>query len=45
MEWLVATYEFAAVVVMLMLGAGLLAYRVVHGIGVYYGFRGTRQVI
>jgi hypothetical protein len=45
MEWLVATYEFAAVVVILMLGVGLLAYRVIHGIGVYYGFRGTRVVI
>jgi hypothetical protein len=45
MEWLIATYELAAMVAILMLGVVLLAYRVIHGIGVYFRLRGTRLVI
>jgi hypothetical protein len=42
MEWLVAACELAAVVAVVLLGAMLLAYRVVHGLRNYFRFRGTR---
>ena len=44
MEWVIATYELAAVVAIVLLGMVLLAYRVIHGIRVYFRFRGTRLV-
>ena len=44
MEWLVATYELAAMVAILMLGAVLLVYRLAHGVRIYFKFRGTRMV-
>lgn len=44
MEWLVAPYVLAAMVSVLGLGVALLAYRVVHGIRVYFGLRGVRIV-
>jgi hypothetical protein len=45
MEWLIATYELAAAVAVVVLGVLLLGDRVIHGIRVYFKFRGTRLVI
>jgi hypothetical protein len=44
MEWLIATYELAALAAIVVLGLALLAYRVIHGIFVYFRFQGTRLV-
>jgi hypothetical protein len=42
MEWLIAMYDLAAMVAIFMLGVVLLGYRMIHGIGIYFRFRGTR---
>jgi hypothetical protein len=44
MEWLIATYEIAALVGIVVLGVVLLVYRAIHGIRVYFRSRGTRLV-
>jgi hypothetical protein len=44
MERLIATYELVAAVAIIVLGAALLGDRVIHGIRVYFKFRGTRLV-
>jgi hypothetical protein len=44
MEWLIATYEVAAIVAIFLLGMGLLGYRLIHAIRIYFRFRGTRLV-
>jgi hypothetical protein len=44
MEWLIATYELVAAVAVIVLGVVLLGDRVVHGIRVFFKFRGTRLV-
>jgi hypothetical protein len=44
MEWLIATYMLTAVIAIVVLGVVLLAHRAIHGIGVYFKFRGTRLV-
>jgi hypothetical protein len=41
MEWLIATYELAALVAIVVLGLVLLAYRLIHAIRVYFRFQGT----
>ena len=44
MEWLIATYEIAALVGIVVLGVVLLVYRAIHGIRIYFRSRGTRLV-
>jgi hypothetical protein len=44
MEWLIAFYELTAIVAIVVFSAALLAYRVTHGIRIYFRFRGDRLV-